>query len=125
MAILHFRCKERRRTLRVSITVPVTVHGQDENGDKFRVKAKSQSVNRHGALLQIDEPVVLGQMLILVNENGDRTVESRVVSVRRDRDNKTYVGVEFISADSNFWHMSFPLPGARPLRRGAESKVIV
>jgi hypothetical protein len=124
MAILHFRCKERRRTLRVSITVPVTVHGQDENGDKFRVKAKSQSVNRHGALLQIDEPVVLGQMLILVNENGDRTVESRVVSVRRDRDSKTYVGVEFISADSNFWHMSFPLPGARPLRRGAESKVI-
>lgn len=124
MAILHFRCKERRRTLRVSITVPVTVHGQDENGDKFRVKAKSQSVNRHGALLQIDEPVVVGQMLILVNENGDRTVESRVVSVRRDRDSKTYVGVEFISADSNFWHMSFPLPGARPLRRGAESKVI-
>ena len=97
MAILHFRCKERRRTLRVSITVPVTVHGQDENGDKFRVKAKSQSVNRHGALLQIDEPVVVGQMLILVNENGDRTVESRVVSVRRDRDSKTYVGLEFIS----------------------------
>jgi hypothetical protein len=124
MAILHFRCKERRRTLRVSITVPVTVHGQDENGDKFRVKAKSQSVNRHGALLQIDEPVVVGQMLILVNENGDRTVESRVVSVRRDRESKTYVGVEFISADSNFWHMSFPLPGARPLRRGADSKVI-
>ena len=124
MAILHFRCKERRRTLRVSITVPVTVHGQDENSDKFRVKAKSQSVNRHGALLQIDEPVVVGQMLILVNENGDRTVESRVVSVRRDRDSKTYVGVEFISADSNFWHMSFPLPGARPLRRGADSKVI-
>ena len=123
MAILHFRCKERRRTLRVSITVPITVHGQDENGDKFRVKAKSQSVNRHGALLQLDQAVVVGQMLILVNENSDRTVESRVVSVRRDREsNKTYVGVEFISADSNFWHMSFPLPGARPLRRTADTK---
>jgi c-di-GMP-binding flagellar brake protein YcgR len=123
MAILHFRCKERRRTLRVSITVPITVHGQDEGGDKFRVKAKSQSVNRHGALLQLDQAVVVGQMLILVNENSDRTVESRVVSVRRDREsNKTYVGVEFISADSNFWHMSFPLPGARPLRRTADTK---
>jgi c-di-GMP-binding flagellar brake protein YcgR len=121
MAILHFRCKERRRTLRVSITVPITVHGQDEGGDKFRVKAKSQSVNRHGALLQLDQAVVVGQ--ILVNENSDRTVESRVVSVRRDREsNKTYVGVEFISADSNFWHMSFPLPGARPLRRTADTK---
>jgi hypothetical protein len=122
MAILHFRCKERRRTLRVSITVPITVHGQDQNGDKFRVKAKSQSVNRHGALLQLDEPVVVGQIIILVNENSDKTVESRVVSVKRDRENKTYVAVEFVSADSNFWHMSFPLPGARPLRRTADSK---
>ena len=122
MAILHFRCKERRRTLRVCITVPITVHGQDESGDNCRVKAKSQSVNRHGALLQIDQPVVVGQMLILVNENSDRTVECRVVSVKRDRENKTHVGVEFISADSNFWHMSFPLPGARPLRRNVDAK---
>ena len=122
MAILHFRCKERRRTLRVSITVPITVHGQDENGDKFRVKAKSQSINRHGALLQMEQTVVVGQMLILVNENSDRTVECRVVQVKRDRENKTYVGVEFISPDSNFWHMSFPLPGSRPLRRALDSK---
>ena len=122
MAILHFRCKERRRTLRVAITVPITVHGQDESGDKFRVKAKSESVNRHGALIQLDEPVVVGQMLILVNENSDRTVEGRVVSVKRDRENKSHVGIEFTSPDSNFWHMSFPLPGSRPLRRAIDSK---
>jgi len=122
MAILHFRCKERRRTLRVSITVPVTVHGQDENGDKFRVKAKSESVNRHGALLFLEQPVAVGQLLILVNENSDRTVECRVVSVRRDKERKTHVGVEFMSPDSNFWHMSFPLPGSRPLRRALDSK---
>lgn len=122
MAILHFRCKERRRTLRVAITVPITVHGQDESGDKFRVKAKSESVNRHGALIQLDEPVAVGQMLILVNENSDRTVEGRVVSVKRDRENKTHVGIEFTSPDSNFWHMSFPLPGSRPLRRAIDTK---
>jgi hypothetical protein len=122
MSILHFRCKERRRTLRVSIHVPITVHGQDEAGDKFRVQARSQSVNRHGALLQLDQSVAVGQMLILVNENSNRTVESRVVSVRHDRDNKTYVAVEFVSPDSNFWHMTFPLPGARPLRRTLETK---
>lgn len=122
MAILHFRCKERRRTLRVAITVPITVHGQDECGDKFRVKAKSESVNRHGALIQLDEPVAVGQMLILVNENSDRTVEGRVVSVKRDKENKTHVGIEFTSPDSNFWHMSFPLPGSRPLRRAIDTK---
>ncbi|HYL63961.1 MAG TPA: PilZ domain-containing protein [Candidatus Methylomirabilis sp.] len=122
MAILHFRTKERRRTLRVSITVPIAVHGQDENGDKFRVKAKSESVNRHGALLSLDQPVVVGQMLILVNENSDRTVECRVVSVKRDRENRPHVGVEFTSPDSNFWHMSFPLPGSKPLRRAIDTK---
>jgi len=122
MAILHFRCKERRRTLRVSITVPITVHGQDASGDKFRVKAKSESVNRHGALIHLEEPVTVGQMLILVNENSDRTVEGRVVSVKRDRENKTHVGIEFTSPDSNFWHMSFPLPGSRPLRRAIDTK---
>ena len=67
-------------------------------------------------------PSCVGSHYIRHDENGDRTVESRVVSVKRDRESKTYVGVEFISADSNFWHMSFPLPGARPLRRGADSK---
>lgn len=108
--------------MRVAITVPITVHGQDESGDKFRVKAKSESVNRHGALIQLDEPVVVGQMLILVNENSDRTVEGRVVSVKRDRENKSHVGIEFTSPDSNFWHMSFPLPGSRPLRRAIDSK---
>lgn len=122
MAILHFRCKERRRTLRVSITVPITVHGQDESGGKFRAKAKSESVNRHGALIQLEEPVAVGQMLILVNDIGDRTVEGRVISVKRDKENKTHVGVEFTSPDSNFWHMSFPLPGSRPLRRAVDSK---
>ena len=122
MAILHFRTKERRRTLRVSITVPISVHGQDDNGEKFRVKAKSESVNRHGALLSLEQPVTVGQMLILVNENSDRTVECRVVSVKRDRENKTHVAVEFTSPDSNFWHMSFPLPGSRPLRRAIDSK---
>lgn len=122
MSILHFRYKERRRTLRVTIHVQVIVHGQDESGDKFRVQAKSQAVNRHGALLQLDEPVVAGQMLILVNENSNRTAECRVVSVKRARDNKTYVAVEFVSPDSNFWHMTFPLPGARPLRRAMDSK---
>jgi hypothetical protein len=122
MAILHFRTKERRRTLRVCITVPVAVHGQDESGDKFRVKAKSESVNRHGALLCMDQLVSVGQMLVLVNENSDRTVECRVVSAKRDRDNRFHIGVEFTSPDSNFWHMSFPLPGSRPLRRAINTK---
>lgn len=117
MSLLHFRCKERRRTLRVVLTVPVTVHGENEGGEKFCVHVQSHTVNRHGALLHMEEPVVMGQSLKLVNENSNRTVEGRVVSIKRDREGKTYVGVEFASTDANFWHMTFPIPGARPIRR--------
>jgi hypothetical protein len=124
VAILHFRCKERRRTLRVSLTVPLTVHGQTDDGEKFAAKASSMSVNRNGGLLTLEQLVVNGQSLKLINENSNRSIECHVVSIRRERDGKTYVGVEFVTPDANFWSMTFPIPGARPLRKPYASKVI-
>jgi hypothetical protein len=123
MAIIHFRCKERRRTLRVALSVPLTVHGQTDEGEKFSARAHSQSVNRNGALIHMDQLVVMGQTLQLVNENTNRHVESRVVSIKRERDGKTFVAVEFAVPDANFWQMTFPIPGARPLRRPYASKI--
>jgi len=63
-----------------------------------------------------------GQTLLLVNENTNRSIETRVVSARRERDGKMYVGLEFVNPEVNFWHMTFPRPGARPLRRASGSK---
>ncbi|HEY2457242.1 MAG TPA: PilZ domain-containing protein [Candidatus Acidoferrum sp.] len=122
MGVLHFRYRERRRTLRVSLTVPVAVHGQTDLGEKFCVRAVTRSINQQGALLVMDEPVVAGQMLMLVNENTNRSTETRVAHVRRERDGKLFVGLEFVNPDSNFWKMTFPVPGARPLRRANGSK---
>jgi len=124
VAILHFRCKERRRTLRVSLTVPITVHGQSDDGEKFAARASSQSVNRNGGLLLLDQIVIPGQSLKLVNESSNRAIECHVVSIRRERDGKTYVGIEFVTPDANFWSMTFPIPGAKPLRKPYASKVI-
>jgi hypothetical protein len=122
MSLLHFRFKERRRTLRVVLTVPLTVHGKNDAGEKFSAQTHSQSVNRHGAVFAIEEVVVVGQILLLVNDHTAQSIECRVATLRRTRDGKTYVGVEFMSPDNNFWHMAFPLPGARPLRRADSSK---
>ena len=123
MSLLHFRCKERRRTLRVALTVPLTVRGKTDSGEKFSAQTHSQSVNRHGALFQLEEIVLMGQTVILSNDNTSQSMECRVVSIHRARDGKQYIGVEFISPEANFWHMQFPIPGARPLRRVAPSKV--
>ena len=122
MSLLHFRYKERRRTVRVALSVPLTVHGKLEGGEKFCVRTCSQSVNRHGALFPLETPVIMGQPLLLVNDITAQGVECRVVAVRHARDGKTYIGVEFANSEGNFWHMSFPVPGTRPLRRAFPPK---
>ncbi len=124
MGVLHFRYRERRRTLRVTLTVPVIVHGANEQGEKFCVRGTTRSLNQQGAQLVLDEPVVAGQDLLLVNENTNRSVESRVVYVKKERDGHLYVGVEFVNPETNFWKMTFPAPGARPLRRAIGSKAM-
>ena len=119
MSLLPFRYNERRRTLRVALSLPVVVHGQNDQGEKFCVRAMTRSVNQQGALLVMDEVVVPGQSLLVVNENKSRSTETRVAHVRRERDGKLFVGLEFVNPDTNFWKMTFPAPGARPLRRPA------
>ena len=122
MSLLHFRCKERRRTVRVALSVPLTIRGKLDNGEKFSAQTVSQSVNRNGALFHLEEIVLVGQMLILVNDHTAQSMETRIVSVHRARDGKQYIGVEFISPETNFWHMQFPIPGSKPLRRMLPNK---
>jgi hypothetical protein len=124
MGVLHFRYRERRRTLRVTLTLPVIVHGVNDQGEKFCVRVSTRSINKQGAQLVMDEPVVAGQDLLLVNENTNRSIESRVVYAKKERDGHFYVGVEFTNAESNFWKMTFPVPGARTLRRPLGSKAM-
>lgn len=122
MSLLHFRVKERRRTVRVALTVPLTVHGKTDTGERFSARTASQSVNRHGALFSLEEIVLVGQMVILINDHTAQSMECRVVSIHRARDSKQYVGVEFLSPETNFWHMQFPIPGTKPLRRVIPNK---
>ena len=123
MAILHFRCKERRRTVRVMLTVPLRVSGKTEIGEKFSVRAMSHTVSLHGASVELEQSVVLGEILQLENEITREKVEGKVVSIRRGRDGKRFVAIEFTEREPNFWHMAFPIPGARPMRRPISSKV--
>src|SRR3979490_3498077 len=100
MSLLHFRCKERRRTLRVAITVPLTVRGRTDSGEKFSAQTHSQSVNRHGALFQLEEIVLVGQTLILMNDHTAQSMESRVASIHRARDGRQYIGAGLISPET-------------------------
>jgi PDZ domain-containing secreted protein len=123
MALLHFRAKERRRTVRVMLTVPLKVQGQTMNGERFTVATCSHTVSLHGASIELEKRVSLGDLLSVENEISQEKVEGKIVTIRHSRDGKTYVGIEFTDKNVNFWHMSFPAPGAKPLRRTFVEKV--
>jgi hypothetical protein len=123
MAIIHFRCKERRRTMRVMLTVPLRVHGITADGDTYAVNTKSHTVSLHGASIELEHTVALGDILVLENALTHEQVEGKVVTIKRSRDGKIYVGIQFTDLNANFWHMAFPAPGAKPLRRRVVEKV--
>src|ERR1700687_685604 len=79
----HFRYRERRLTLRVTLTLPVIAHGVNDQGEKFCVRCATRSINKQGAQLVMDEPLASGQDLLLVNENTNRSTESRVVYAKK------------------------------------------
>ena len=117
----HGRSARQARKILEIITAGFVLYKTD-NGERFSARTTSQSVNRHGALFQLEEIVVVGQTVILVNDHTSQSMECRVVSIHRARDGKQYVGVEFLSPETNFWHMQFPIPGAKPLRRVLPNK---
>jgi hypothetical protein len=123
MAIIHFRCKERRRTMRVMLSVPLRVHGITADGDTYAVNTKSHTVSLHGASIELEHTVALGDILVLENALTREQVEGKVVTIKRSREGKIYVGIEFTDLNANFWHMAFPTPGAKPLRRHVVEKV--
>lgn len=126
MAILHFRCKERRRTVRVLLSVPLRVHGITAEGETYAVDTKSHTVSLHGASMEVGRTVALGDVLLLEHGTTHEQAEAKVVSMKKSsRDGKVLVGVEFTDRKLNFWHVVFPAPGARPLRRQVAERVSV
>jgi hypothetical protein len=117
MSTLHFRRVERRRTPRVAVFADLIVQGYDEDNEKFKIQTRSHSVSGHGGMTILDTAVVPGQTLLVTNENSGQKTECKVVSVRQVTDGKHIVAFEFIAPNANFWKMSFPEKGAKPLRR--------
>jgi c-di-GMP-binding flagellar brake protein YcgR len=96
MSTLHFRRVERRRTARVSVFVDLTVQGYTENNEKFKVQTRSLCVSGHGGLTILDAGVVVGQTLLLINENSRQKAECKIVSLRPGGDGKSIVAFEFL-----------------------------
>ncbi len=99
------------------LSIPLKVHGISTDGDTFAVETKSHTISLHGASLELEYPVQLGDILMVENAGTHEQTEARVATIKKTREGKVHVGLEFTSKDVNFWHMVFPAPGAKPMRR--------
>ena len=108
METSEFSGVERRRSARTKLTVPIRIHGQSRNGEKFTFEAETHTVSDSGCLLNLEASLNVDQTLFLVNALTRQSVQGRVVSVWRHPGGKIFVGVEFLSQNRDFWSSELP-----------------
>ncbi len=118
------RYPERRRTVRLSLQVPLTVRCRLPEGETIDLKASTYVVSAHGALLLMDTPLIPGQNVQVINEMTSELVECYVTYLREKRERR-FVGIGFATARADFWHIVFPKSGTRQAIRSAQTGALV
>lgn len=118
------RYPERRRTVRITLQIPLKVRCQMPEGEAIDLKAFTQFVSAHGALIVMDAPLLPGQMVKIFNEMTSESVECFVTSVR-EKQERRFVGVGFATPKHDFWHVVFPKAGTRQAIRSSQTGSLV
>lgn len=116
---------ERRRSDRLTLTVPLLISGMDENGEEFECEAQTVNVNRDGARIVIPRFLRSGQQVTVVNKLNRRKAVFRVAGPLApltekggefgfmgpiSLENRGRSGAEATGADSSssLWGIRFP-----------------
>ncbi len=98
-----------RRSARLSMIIPITIHGVDANGQTYKENTWTIGVNKQGAKIATFRPLALGAQMSIVNPVLGRTAKARVIWVGEKRfpEDPYEVGVELTEAQ-NVWGIKFP-----------------
>ena len=118
------RYPERRRTMRLSLQVPVTVRCRLPEGETIDLRASTYIISANGALLLMDTPLITGQTVKVFNEHTAKSIDCIVTSLREKRDRR-FVGVAFATPNVDFWHIVFPTSGTRQAIRSAQTGALM
>ena len=117
--------KNRRRSQRVMLRLPITVSGDSSHGS-FREETQTVVVNAHGALITLAAKVSQQQILRVKNPSYSEEQPCRVTYVGPITEGRTQLGIEFTKPAPQFWHIAFPpedwAPSMEPAQAIAKSK---
>lgn len=105
--------EERRRSQRVVIRVPVTLHLASTQPGKG-IPAHTLVVNDHGAMLLCDRTFDAGSRFELENARTGQRVACRVTRTPRHSPEGFLIPVEFAKAMPGFWSITFPPTDWKP-----------
>ena len=99
--------EERRRSQRVMLRVPVTLH---VSGLEKPLHAMTLVVNNHGALVLVGEAIPAATPLTIQNEQTSHRATAHVVRAAQITAEGALVPVEFEEEQPGFWSVYFPPP---------------
>jgi hypothetical protein len=97
-----------RRSLRVTIDMPVEVVAQSLDGETFRQDTRTTVVSAHGALVVLETAAEIKPSLLLINKKTGGEAQCRVAYQKRIESGKVELGVEFVDPQPRFWRIAFP-----------------
>jgi len=96
------------RTSRVHFAVSILVSGHSESGSPFQEDTRTVTINANGGLIEMETPVVKGQILSVTNMATRKDISVLVVTIGNIVNGKPQVGVSFNQSAPRFWGLSFP-----------------
>ena len=105
--------EERRRSQRVMIQVPVSLTYTVAD-QSVTVRAHTESVNDHGAMILCTRSIDSGTRLEVQNDRSRQRQPGRVTRAPRDTSEGFLVPVEFDAPIPGFWGISFPPTNWKP-----------
>jgi hypothetical protein len=97
-----------RRSQRALLAVRILVTGVRADGHRFSEEICTSVVNANGALLQLGERVLVGQLLTVRNLSSSQQLQAAVVAAGVMQSGKSEIGIEFLEPAPRFWRISFP-----------------
>ncbi len=96
-----------RRSLRISLQLPIQLIGTDISGTDFTIDAKTAIVTRHGAAIELPHPLAPGQELLI--SYGGKEARARVVGQVREG----CFGIAFVDPEIDLWGIHLPPPSGK------------
>jgi hypothetical protein len=95
--------REKRRTERLSLVVPIHVSGQDVSGEAFEEETHTKNISGHGASIVLNRQLRPGQEIVISRGNKPQMATCRVVYEMERREGIHTYGVTFVDPSADIW----------------------